>query len=118
MHYATLRVLKSRVLKRRILKPLVVVLALSLLTTAFAWGGLRGLLRGGDKTVKVESSLLEPIAETLGVGEIGQTLYYVQEDVVHGTITRTTGKTVPHYYIWICVGDDECLPVDPFTASN
>lgn len=44
--------------------------------------------------------------------DLGSTLYYLQEDVVHGTITKLTGIAIPHGYIVV----DACgqsIPIDP-----
>lgn len=46
---------------------------------------------------------------------------HVAEDAdlgVHGTVTETTGVEVEHDYVWICFGEDHCVPVDPPRLSN
>ena len=74
-------------------------------------------LDGNDKYVRVENELLESVADDAGVDTIGHLAYVVQEELVHGTVTKTTGIKVDHYYLWTCIGD-VCLPVDPFRFSN
>lgn len=74
-------------------------------------------LDGEDKYVRVENELLESAADRAGVGQVGDVAYTVQEDVVHGSITKLTGTSVDHFYAWVCIGNT-CIPVDPFTVNN
>lgn len=69
-----------------------------------------------DIYITVDIEVLEQIAEKMGVSEIGAKAFDEQEGA-HATVTDTSGQEVDHYYIWFCAGD-QCIPVDPFTASN
>ena len=74
-------------------------------------------LDGDDKYIRVENELLESVADSAGLDTLGDAAYTLQEDVVHGSVTKVTGKKIDHFYAWVCIGE-VCLPVDPFTFSN
>lgn len=69
-----------------------------------------------DVYITVDVEQLEALAAELGISQIGSNLFDAQE-AAHAAATAATGVEVDHYYIWFCAGD-QCIPVDPFTASN
>lgn len=69
-----------------------------------------------DIWIEVDTAPTTYLAQTLGVGTLGSQAFDLQEGA-HGTFTSTTGVSVDHYYVWVCLGS-ECVPVDPFTVGN
>jgi hypothetical protein len=96
-------------MKHNLLKVAAFILAAALV-------GLAAADRPDDVYVRVDNELLEQTAKEAQVGKTGRELYREQESA-HRSITRTTGEEVEHYYVWVCLGK-ECVPVDPFMASN
>jgi hypothetical protein len=95
---------------RILLKVSVLLLAATLFGAALADSN------DDDVYLYVENELLEEAATDLGVATTGRELYRTQESL-HRSIRKTTGYSVPHNYVWLCVGS-QCLPVDPYTFDN
>jgi hypothetical protein len=96
---------------RNVLKVSVLLLAAAL------FGSAAADRPNGDVYLHVQNDQLEQSAKDLGVGKKGRELHRTQESL-HRSVRQTTGVTVPHNYIWFCVGDDQCIPVDPYTFNN
>jgi hypothetical protein len=96
---------------RNLLKVSVLLVAATLIGAASADR------HNDDVYLHVENEQLERAAKDLGVGRTGRELHRTQESL-HRSVRKTTGVAVPHNYIWFCVGDSQCLPVDPYTADN
>jgi hypothetical protein len=101
---------KSRIVNSTV-KSIMLVLALALVTPVLAQYNSEY-----DVYLQVENKLAEKVAKLLGVGSLGSQAFDTQEGA-HATVTDTSGEEIEHYYIWICIGD-QCVPVDPFRASN
>lgn len=103
--------LDAKVFRNVIFRSATVVLALASI------GGALGQYNAeSDVYLRVENQTAEEVAATAGVGEAGGVLFEAQEGA-HGLVGESSGQSVSHYYIWICVGD-ECVPVDPFEYSR
>ena len=97
-------------------RTLLLAAAVSLLGFAFAEGNSNGYDPSGDVTVTVDNPVTNKLAETLGVDKVGDAAFEAQEDV-HKAVEGTTGKSISHSYIKVCLGKS-CLPVDPFRFSR
>jgi hypothetical protein len=89
------------------------ILALSF---AFAQDTSSGYNPEDDVTITVDNPVTNSVAETLNVGKIGDTAFNAQEGV-HKAVEGSTGKSVSHYYVKVCLGSS-CVPVDPFKFSK
>ena len=69
-----------------------------------------------DVYLTADAPLTNRLASKLGVGRLGTKAFNLQEGA-HGTVTDSTGVSVDHYYVWVCLGS-ECVPIDPFTVGN
>jgi hypothetical protein len=96
--------------------PFILASALAVLSVAFAEGNSSGYDASNDATITVDNPLTNSVAETLGVGKVGDTAFDAQEGV-HKVAEGTTGQSVNHYYVKLCLGKS-CLPVDPFKFSK
>ena len=81
---------------------------IALLSFAFAEGNSSGYDSSQDVTITVDNPLTNQVAETSGVGQVGDTLFNTQEDL-HKTIEGSTGTSVNHYYVKLCLGKS-CIP--------
>ena len=69
-----------------------------------------------DVHVNVNTGAGKKVTDALPIGKVGKTLFQAQEGV-HNTVSKTTGTSVNHSYIWIGV-NGQSVPVDPFTVSR
>lgn len=98
------------------LRTFILASMVALLSFAFAEGTSSGYDSSQDVTVTVDNSVTNKVAETLGVGQVGNTLFNTQEGV-HKTVEGSSGQSVNHYYVKLCLGKS-CVPVDPFKVHN
>jgi hypothetical protein len=89
---------------------------LAVLGFAFAEGNSSGYDASNDVTLKVDNAATNAVAETLGVGKVGDAAFNTQEGV-HKAVEGNTGQSVNHYYVKVCLGSS-CIPVDPFKANR
>jgi hypothetical protein len=98
------------------LRTFILASVIALLSFAFAEGTSDGYDSSQDVTVTIDNPVTNQVAETLGVGQVGDALFNTQENV-HKTIESSTGQSVKHYYVKLCLGKS-CVPVDPFKVHN
>lgn len=80
--------------------------ALALVSGAFA----------GDWHLRLRLPVVEAVTDRLPTARLGDPLYRLQEGV-HEVVTRTTGVSVPHNYLWLHFGKTS-IPIDPIRFSK
>lgn len=105
--------------RKQLLVVLTAALVLTLVPATTGSAFLGSLFKKPVK--KVEQTCVqvyEAVEDALGTElDLYSTLYYIQEDLAHGTITELTGIAIPHGYIVV----DACgqsIPIDPPFVYN
>jgi hypothetical protein len=94
----------------------ILVSVLAVLSSGFAQDTSSGYNPEDDVTITVDNPVTNEVAETLGVSQVGDALFNTQEGV-HKTVEGSTGQSVNHYYVKLCLGKS-CVPIDPFKVHN
>jgi hypothetical protein len=102
----------ENIMRNVTLRTFILASVVALLSFVFAEDTSSGYDSSQDVTITVDNPVTNEVAETLGVGQVGDALFNTQEGV-HKTVENTTGQSVNHYYVKLCLGKS-CLPIDPF----
>jgi hypothetical protein len=102
----------ENIMRNVTLRTFILASVVALLGVGFAQDTSSGYDSSQDVTITVDNPVTNEVAETLGVGQVGDALFNTQEGV-HKTVENTTGQSVNHYYVKLCLGKS-CLPIDPF----
>lgn len=108
-------------LRRKWVTVLAVALVLTLVPTGTGLAFFSKLVKPLKIVKSVDnqcSQLVQTIESGLGISlDLESTLYDLQEDGVHGTITALTGIAIPHGYINVHACG-QTLPIDPPVVYN
>lgn len=103
------------IMRRKWLTVLTMMLVLTLVPTATGAAFFSKLFKKADSQC---TKVYQAVENTLGGSlDLESALYTLQEDVIHGTITKVTGITIPHSYIEVTVCG-QVLPIDPPVVYN
>lgn len=83
------------------------------ITTALA---LTGVASARGFHLRLFAPLVTQVTDRLPTEGVGDSLFGVQEGL-HETVTRLTGVSVPHDYVWLHIGKLS-VPIDPINFSR